>query len=304
MLAWGEYTRLSRLIKLNIHIKYILWSGGLKMTYENIQMFDLHTHHKRCGHAKGEIRDYIEMAIQNGLDIIGISDHSPYFYRDEDHFRPNITMRKSEFAEYVEEVLALKKEYEDKIAVLLGVESDFFPEHMKHYQTQYQQYPFDYIIGSVHYVDGISIFNKNRWEGLTDDEKIATKDAYYKLIQQSAQSGMFEILGHIDAMKGFYPEFSEIPSTMVEQTLKVIGEENVAIEINTSGRTKYCGGWYPAEDILEKALFYNVDVTFGSDAHTPERIGEDFHLVKAKLKEIGFEKWCVFRQKEKIYVPL
>jgi len=274
------------------------------MTYENIQMFDLHTHHERCGHAEGEIRDYIEAAIRSGLDIIGISDHSPYFYKAEDHFRPNVTMRKSEFAEYVAEVLALKKEYENKIEVLLGVESDYFPEHMSYYQEQYKKHPFDYIIGSVHYVDDLSIFNKNRWKRLTDDEKVATKNAYYKLIQQSAQSGLFQILGHIDAMKGFYPEFSDIPSTEVEETLKIIGQKNIAIEINTSGRTKYVGGWYPSDDILEKALFYNIDVTFGSDAHTPERVGDDFQLVKEKLKEIGFQKWCFFRQKEKVYLSL
>lgn len=105
-------------------------------------------------------------------------------------------------------------------------------------------------------------------------------------------------------MKGFYPEFSDIPSTQVEETLKVIGQKGMTIEVNTSGKTKYVGGWYPSDDILEKALFYHVDVTFGSDAHSPERIGEDFYHVQAKLKEIGFKKWCVFKQKEKIYVPL
>ena len=58
--------------------------------------------------------------------------------------------------------------------------------------------------------------------------------------------------------------------------------------MNTSGKTKDCGGWYPADDILERALFYNVKVTFGSDAHTPERIGDDFERVQKRLKEIGF----------------
>ena len=52
----------------------------------------------------------------------------------------------------------------------------------------------------------------------------------------------------------------------------------MAIEINTSGKTKDVGGWYPADDILERALFHNVAVTFGSDAHTPERIGDEFDL--------------------------
>src|SRR3954447_9824416 len=87
--------------------------------------FDLHTHHDRCGHARGRIRDYIEAAIEHGLNVIGIADHSPYFSSEEDHPFPHITMPKSMFGEYVNEVLQLKHTYSDKIEVLLGVESDF-----------------------------------------------------------------------------------------------------------------------------------------------------------------------------------
>lgn len=89
-------------------------------------VFDLHTHHHRCGHALGEIEDYIQAAIEKGMDYIGIADHSPYFYSDEDQLYPGIAMGKSELANYVEEVLALKKKYKQQIHVLLGMESDFF----------------------------------------------------------------------------------------------------------------------------------------------------------------------------------
>lgn len=172
---------------------------------------------------------------------------------------------------------------------------------MEAYREQYNQYPFDYIIGSVHYVDGINLFKKDRWDGLTNKQKVATKEKYYELIQLSARSGIFQIHGHIDAMKGFYPGFSLIETEMVTDTLKVIAENDLAIENNTSGKTKDCGGWYPTDNILEKALYYGVDVTFGSDAHVPERVGDDFNLVKKRLKEIGFKKWCYFKQQQKNY---
>lgn len=71
--------------------------------------FDFHTHHERCGHAEGTIEDYIRSAIEQGLDMIGISDHSPYFGDEEDHSHPEVAMAKSEFPNYVEEVLRLKK---------------------------------------------------------------------------------------------------------------------------------------------------------------------------------------------------
>jgi len=266
--------------------------------------FDLHTHHDRCGHAEGKIRDYIEAGIRRGLQVIGISDHSPYFGRSEDQPFPGIAMAKSEFPNYIREVLALKEEYKDRIEVMLGVESDFFPEHAGTYRKIYEQYPFDYIIGSVHQVEGVSIFNKNRWKKLNDEQKIRVKDAYHDLIEQSARSGMFDVLGHIDAMNGYYPEFSDIPTHSLERVLKVIGECGLTIEVNTSGKTKYVGGWYPSDDILEKALHYGVQITLGSDAHIPERVGDELELVAQKLKAIGFKEWVYFRQRKRVSVSL
>lgn len=266
--------------------------------------FDLHTHHFRCGHADGTIRDYIEAGIKVGLQVIGISDHSPYFAETDDHPWPGVTMARSHFEHYVGEVLKLKEEYKNRIEVLLGVESDFFPEHADAYRRAYEPYPFDYIIGSVHKSDGVSIFNKKRWKGLNEAEKIRQKEIYYDLIRQSARSGMFQILGHIDAMKGYYPEFSGIRTDAVEETLRVIGECDIAIEINTSGKMKDCGGWYPSDDMLERALYHGVAVTFGSDSHVPHRVGDEFDQVRRKLKEIGFKEWYFFRQKQRVAVPL
>ncbi|QNF27243.1 MULTISPECIES: histidinol-phosphatase [Metabacillus] len=266
--------------------------------------FDLHTHHHRCGHAIGTIEDYVKQAIEYGLHYIGISDHSPYFYSEEDHLYPTISMAKSEFVSYINEVLHLKEKYQDKIHVLLGMESDFFPDHIDVYKDQYILHPFDYIIGSVHYVQDLNIFKKGRWDGLASQEQIKLKEEYYDLIQKSAKSGVFQILGHIDAMKGFYPAFSDIETDVIEKTLKIIGQEDIAIEINTSGKTKDCGGWYPADDILERALFHNVKVTFGSDSHKPERIGDEFEQVQKRLKEIGFTEWAYFVQKKRIMTSL
>ncbi|MFD2610844.1 histidinol-phosphatase [Paenibacillus gansuensis] len=266
--------------------------------------FDLHTHHERCGHAKGEIRDYIESAIKHGLQVIGISDHSPYFGSGVDRPHPGITMAKSEFPNYVKEVLKLKEEYKGKIEVLLGVESDFFPEHIETYRKEYEKYPFDYIIGSVHQSGGVSIFNKKRWNGLPPKEQTRHKEEYYRLISESAQSGAFQILGHIDAMKGYYPAFSDIQTAAVEQTIKILGEHHMAIEVNTSGKTKDVGGWYPSDLMLEMCLHYGVHITFGSDAHVPERVGDDWNEVSVKLKEIGFKEWVYFRNKEMQSVPL
>ncbi len=178
----------------------------------------------------------------------------------------------------------------------LGVESDYFPEHVEIYRQEYAKYPFDYIIGSVHLSGGVSIFNRNRWKKLNEEQKIQHKEEYYRLIAESARSGMFHILGHIDAMKGFYPAFSDISTPKVNETLKIIGESGVAIEINTSGKTKDVGGWYPSNEILEQALHYGVEVTFGSDAHLPSRVADDWEEVQQDVKRNRLQTLGLFQK--------
>lgn len=268
--------------------------------------FDLHTHHERCGHAIGTIEDYVKAGIDAGLTAIGISDHSPYFAHELDQPQPGIAMARSDFANYVAEVLRLKDKYRDRIEVLLGVESDFYPDQIEIYRSSYASFPFDYIIGSVHQTRGVSIFNRNRWKGKSEEEQMDEKKHYYELIRQSAHAGLFQILGHIDAMKGYYPQFANIGGASVEidAVLQAVAEYDIAIEINTSGGTKDCGGWYPSDDILERALHFGADVTFGSDAHTPQRVGDEWELVQKRLREIGYKRWVFYRQKEKVVVPL
>ncbi|KIL36173.1 phosphoesterase [Cohnella kolymensis] len=268
--------------------------------------FDLHTHHERCGHAIGTIEDYVKAGIDAGLTAIGISDHSPYFAHELDQPQPGIAMARSDLVNYVEEVLRLKEKYRDRIEVLLGMESDFFPEHIELYRKSYEPYPFDYIIGSVHQTRGVSIFNRNRWKSKSRLERIDEKKHYYELIRQSAQSGAFQILGHIDAMKGYYPLFADIrgAEAEIDAVLQAVADTGISLEINTSGSTKDCGGWYPSDEILERAVHFGADVTFGSDAHVPNRVGDEWESVQRRLREIGFKHWVFYRQKVKIIVPL
>jgi histidinol-phosphatase (PHP family) len=266
--------------------------------------FDMHTHHERCGHATGTVEDYIQSAMRAGLQVIGISEHSPFFAKSEDHSSPGSAMAVSQFPHYVMEVLQLKKKYEGTIEVLLGVESDYFLEHEELYRRHYSKYPFDYIIGSVHYINGVHLFNKKRWIDGISPNIAEDKNLYYHLIQQSAKSGLFDIIGHVDAMKGFFPTWNEVHPDLPDRTLKVIAESGMAIEVNTSGMRKPCKQWFPSDDLLERAFYYAIPVTFGSDSHTPEHVGEERELVAERLKEIGYREWIFFRQRKRQTVAL
>ncbi|MDX3311466.1 histidinol-phosphatase [Streptomyces sp. NPDC054884] len=266
--------------------------------------FDLHTHHARCGHARGELRDYVEAAISAGLDILGFSDHSPFFAEAADHHKPGVAMGKSEFPGYLAEAAALREEYRGRIRILIGVESDFFPEHVGLYRRIYEGIALDYVIGSVHVMGGTDIFDLKRWENASPELLLEEKEKYCELIADSARSGMFDILGHIDALRGNCPEIGSIKTSAVDRMLRVIAETDTVVEVNTSGGTKACGGWYPQPDVLERAAHFGVKITFGSDAHVPERIAEDHELVRKRLREIGYREWYVFEGRERRSLPL
>ncbi|GIP23178.1 histidinol-phosphatase [Paenibacillus sp. J22TS3] len=261
--------------------------------------FDFHTHHERCGHAVGSVRDYIEAAIEQGLDMIGISDHTPLFASEEDHPSSGGCMAKKEFPLYVNEVLKLKEEYKGRIEVLLGIEADFLPKHLDLYRSVIAAYPFDYVIGSVHEFAGISIYDSEYWEGLTAAEKLAVKTLFYDYIAQSAKSGLYDILGHVDSLNRYFYGYSELRTEAADDTLKAIASSDVVIEINSSD-----DNWVPDCYFLERALHYGVKVTFGSDAHEPERVGEHFAAIGRHLYEIGYREWAVFRNRERLMVPI
>ncbi|WJH34703.1 histidinol-phosphatase [Paenibacillus sp. CC-CFT747] len=267
-------------------------------------MLDLHTHHRRCGHAAGEIKHYIEAAIAGGLRFIGISDHSPYFASSLDQLHPDTAMAKSEFPHYIREIRELKEEYKDKIEVLVGIESDFFAEHQELYRSIYSQTPLDYVIGSVHHSNGTPIFRQSRWEGLAEEEILREKEIFLETTQQAARSGLFDILGHLDGLKRNQPLFNGLKTERTEQTMKVLGECGVAIELNSSGAHQWCEEWYPSAELLELALHYGVPVTFGSDAHQPEQVGRDYEEASSFLRQLGFRQWALFRNRRRFLIDM
>ncbi|WP_028551286.1 histidinol-phosphatase [Paenibacillus sp. UNC451MF] len=266
---------------------------------------DYHTHHDRCGHAQGSLRDMIESAIRLGLDQIGLSDHSPFFNREEDHPVPGMTMAKSEFALYVEEMVRLRDEYRGRIDVRLGVESDYFHGWAEEYGRIYAGYPLDYIMGSVHYLNGngFHVFSPKLWkqEGLQIEK---TYSSYIRLIQEAARCGQFDILGHMDAVKGLniLPEGNL--HELWDVTARIIADADIAVEINSSGLRKPCGSWFPSIEIIERLVSLKVPLTFGSDAHAPEQLAYELQRVTDTVRELGVREWATFQRRRRIMVPL
>ncbi|SDG31299.1 histidinol-phosphatase (PHP family) [Fontibacillus panacisegetis] len=267
-------------------------------------MFDLHTHHERCGHARGALEEYIESAISKGIRVLGITDHSPYFFADKDHPFPKLAMAKSEFFNYVDEAVRLKKKYMDQIELLVGVESDIFKEHVDLYSHVYSGFPLDYVIGSIHFTSPLNVDKGLDWSVASEEEREAEFKRFIELMQLSVRCKWVNIIGHMDRFNRGYESFKDLYAPYISSLLKTMAERGVALEVNTGGFRVASEDWYPSVNVIEQAHYYGVDITFGSDAHDPLRVGDEWEKVRSTLEQIGYKRWVIFKQRNPYYLDL
>ncbi len=263
---------------------------------------DYHTHHYRCGHATGQMADYVEAALAANLHEIGLSDHSPiYHLGDDPQPRPLTAMSQHELPRYIEEMQEVRDRFADRITVRLGVESDYVLGWDAHYRRLWQQYPLDYVIGSVHWLDQWSIFSDDLPPGRSRADVYAE---YLHVTQADARSGAYDIIGHLDCLKirGHIEDMAITPA--LEETVRVLAACNVAIELNTSGWRKAFNDTYPRAELLARCCHYDVPVTLGSDAHTPADVAYRFEDAIALLRDVGYHEIATFKQRERRMVPL
>ena len=258
-----------------------------------IPICDYHLHTPLCGHAVGEPQEYAEYAQKIGLEEIGFSDHAPLVSHED----PKITMSLQQLPLYnrmIEEVRAKFSPLRIKIAL----EADFIPGLEEKTKTILKSYPYDYIIGSVHFI--------NRW-GFDDPAQRETwkeKDInqvyhdYYALLRKSAESGLFDILGHVDLVKKFGHRPTEDMSAEVKKTAKVFQKTGVVVEINTSGLRKPVQEMYPTADCLKIYRQAGVPLTFGSDAHVPKDVGKNFDKAVTLAKSVGYKEYLILKQRK------
>ena len=112
---------------------------------------DYHLHTSRCGHAVGSLEEYLLATEKKGLDEIGFSDHFPLELLGFTPENP-VTMQPQEITAYIQDVERLQ--LQTAIPVRLAAEVDFLPGRIAETAKALASYQFDYVIGSVHFLDG------------------------------------------------------------------------------------------------------------------------------------------------------
>ncbi len=256
-------------------------------------MIDLHVHTSRCGHAEGAVAEYAAAAAAAGVRTMAFCDHLPL----PAGYPSGYAMAWRELPDYVSEVRALAAECVTSGGpeVLLGVEADWIPRHEGMVAEALDAYPFDIVLGSVHFIDDWAFDDPDlraRYAEWTPDR---LWKRYFDDLSRACASGLFDVMAHPDLVKKFGDRPAHGLRVWYEATADAFASAGVAVEVNSAGLRKPCAEIYPALGLLRACRAAGVPATTGSDAHTPADVGRDLSAARHLLREAGYDSIMVFR---------
>lgn len=226
-------------------------------------LFNYHTHTKRCGHAGGEDREYIENAIAGGLQTLGFSDHAPYPFPNG-HVSYH-RMSTDALFEYAESIRALAKEYEKDIRILCGFELEYYPDYHEEEMQFLRQVAPDYLILGQHFIH--SEWNSPHVINKSDEQLLRT---YVTQVIAGLATGDFLYLAHPDMVGWSVPK--DVAVREYERLCQFAKKKDIPLEINCLGMAeKRC---YPTRDFFEIASQIGNRVIIGIDAHHPSTLAD------------------------------
>jgi histidinol-phosphatase (PHP family) len=282
---------------------------------------DYHCHNQRCGHALGEIEEYVNIAIKKDFIDIGITDHFPLEAIIDDPQLKDIIKRASmavkEFSNYIAEIKRLKEKYKNKINVRISTEINFFTPgraltRQKEILEPYME-DFDYLLGAIHDIKWhdspvIIMDPREGSEALKTYGMEKINDEYINKLIKLVETDFFDVIAHFDnnrvLLRPIKPEYSEKTWQKLLNLLDKIKTKEMAIEINTSGTLKGIGSQFPEDVIIKEAIQRDIPLTLGSDAHAPEYIGYMFEEFIGKAKKWGLSHLCTYEKREQTLVKI
>ena len=257
---------------------------------------DHHVHTPLCKHASGPMEAYVERAIELGFTAIGFTDHNPL----PNGLGPEARMEESQLDGYVNRVQELQWRYRGKIEVLLGMEMDYVEGLEDYLAKQVARYPWDYVIGAVHYLDADC--RQMAWPKDFDGELSWLYGRFYQQMRRLVGAGLCDIIAHFDVPKrsGRLPGEREVEDMI--RTLQEIARAALCIEINTSGfrHTELVQQEpYPSLTLAEKAIALGIPLTVNSDSHAPEHVGTRFGDIEQWLEQQENVRLVTFRGRKR-----
>lgn len=265
----------------------------------------------------GLIERYVEAAAAHGVTELGFTEHL-YRCREAEFLLgrfweggdPDLVRQTEAFVmedqalsleRYVAEVVKAK---ESGLPVKLGLEVDYFPETIERVCEYLAQYPFDFLIGAVHWIgewsvdhpDAIFEFDRRGVDQAYED--------YFSLESRLAASGLVDSLAHVDVVKKAGHRASAEPIHLYKAVVEAAAGSGTAVEVSSGGLRSPVAELYPHPTLLSMFNQAGVSITLGSDGHVPEQAGYAHDRVVAAARAAGYETRLSFERRTSHEVPL
>jgi histidinol-phosphatase (PHP family) len=243
----------------------------------------------------------LEAALAQGMRKYGLSNHAPpadarFLYDDEREAGLDLPRRFAQFEAYAALSAAAVADYAGRLEVLRGFEAEVVPtaSYVADKQALRQQYGFEYIVGSVHFVDELPIdvsrelFDQavTRLGGL---ERLLVR--YYEQLTAMVEGLRPEVIGHFDLPRlmseGDPAHEARSVAAAAQTALETIAGAGSLLEVNTAGYRKGLRGPYPAPWVVVRATELGIALTFSDDSHDVSQVGANLELARTYLLESG-----------------
>ncbi len=260
---------------------------------------DYHIHTPLCKHATGAPEEYRAAASAMRMAEMCFTDHGP----DPSGYDLKHRMSLPQFPSYALMIRSIQDGHSPR--VLLGIEADYYPGAEPFLRDWLPHQPFDLVLGSVHYI--------NEW-GFDSPDNLYVWDSvdvkgvwrqYFTLVAALVDLRLFDVITHFDLPKKFGHRIADRDlREMVRPLLDKVAAAGMAIEINTSGWRRAAAEAYPSPLILSLMREREIPITFGSDAHAPGDVGNQFEKAVALAREAGYSAYRRYCARQPSLCPL
>ena len=255
--------------------------------------YHMHLRNERgeIAHETRSVDPFVEAARAAGLDEIGFTEHVYYFRQTRSLWTVPYHSERCvyDLEAYVQAILEGRAR---GLPVKLGLEVDYVAGREDETRRLLEPYPWDYLLGSIHYIDGLAVDSEPRMIDQVGVEEAWRR--YFQTLAGAARSGLFDSLAHPDLVKIFGARDEAFDYRPV---VDAIAGSGIAVEVSTAGLHKPVGELYPNPEFLAACRKQGVPVTLGSDAHLPDVVGRDFDLARELLRAAGYETITIFEQR-------
>lgn len=266
----------------------------------------LHGGHSRqfCDHSNSTLREILDAALAFGYCTYGVAEHAPrcearYLYDEEIEMGWDVETLDHMFQQYAETVDHLVREYDGRLQVLKAFEAEVvppqrYPEIMLSYKNNLN---FDYIVGSVHYVDDCIIdykpeYFKRALESCGGYENLAVR--YFHTLADMVEKLNPEVVGHFDLIRKGFPETQDLETERIlaaaGEALEVIRDRHALLDVNTAGYRKGFPYPYPAPVFARMARDMGIPMCFGDDSHDARHVGAGIEPAREYLLSLNINR--------------